>query len=366
VINPFEPQTLLGRQAELAQVCQVLKADGDLMLAGVPGSGRRRLIRYAAQKVGARVIEIDCLRAIDSHRFLYLLAQAILSHFEDTAALAVMQQWSQDQTIVLEVQASGQACLVWHGQDDWQVFRALLSLPQRLAEWLNIRIVIVFQNFPHIRSWDRSQRWERYLRQEIQQQSQVSYALIATVAEQWLDHSNLQVMMLTPLAAEEIQPWLVGAMASEGLKLEPDAIALFLEYVQGHLGDAIALARRIWLDHRGASSSATLPTTFTPIVIQPHHIHRSALALVEDLAVTFESLILLLPHSQVRVLESLALDPTDSPHSREYIQKHQLSRGGTLQGALTSLQQKGLVYGAELGYRITLPLLAFWLKHQLS
>jgi hypothetical protein len=100
--------------------------------------------------------------------------------------------------------------------------------------------------------------------------------------------------------------------------------------------------------------------------IQAHHVHRSALALVEDLSITFESLILLLPSSQVRVLESLALDPTDSPHSREYIQKHQLSRGGGLQGALASLQQKGLVYGAEHGYRITMPLLAFWLKHRLT
>ncbi len=66
------------------------------------------------------------------------------------------------------------------------------------------------------------------------------------------------------------------------------------------------------------------------------------------------------------MLESLALDPTDSPHAREYIQKHNLSRGGGLQGALASLEQKGLVYGAEQGYRIALPMLAFWLKYRLG
>jgi hypothetical protein len=68
----------------------------------------------------------------------------------------------------------------------------------------------------------------------------------------------------------------------------------------------------------------------------------------------------------VRVLESLALDPTDSPHAREYIQKHHLSRGGGLQGALASLEQKGLVYGASHHYKIALPLLAFWLKYRLG
>jgi hypothetical protein len=66
------------------------------------------------------------------------------------------------------------------------------------------------------------------------------------------------------------------------------------------------------------------------------------LSLVHDMSVTFEALLLLLPPSQARVLESLALDPTDSPQSNAYIKKHQLSRGGGLQGALTSLEQKGV------------------------
>jgi hypothetical protein len=154
-------------------------------------------------------------------------------------------------------------------------------------------------------------------------------------------------------------------MKSVGLKFESEgrAIALFLSYVQGNLGDAIALARRIWLDWRDLPS---LNGRQKEGLIQAHHVHRSALALVEDLSITFESLILLLPPSQVQVLESLTLDPTDSPHSREYIKKHQLSRGGSLQGALASLEHKGLVYGPKYGYRIALPLLGFWLKHRIG
>jgi hypothetical protein len=88
--------------------------------------------------------------------------------------------------------------------------------------------------------------------------------------------------------------------------------------------------------------------------------------LVADLSVTFESLILLLPNTQVRVLESLAIDPTPRPHAADYIRRHHLSRGGTLQGALASLEQKGLLYGAAQGYRIALPMLALWLKQRLG
>lgn len=390
VVNPFKPQNLIGRQSELQQVSQILAADGDLLLAGVPGSGRRTLLRHAACSVGARVIEIDCLRATDSNRFLQLLTEGIITAFQPSAELALIQQWSQEQPIILELTANGQARLVWHPtpKNEWVLFQSLLALPQAMAEWLDCRVVLVFLNFSHIRSWDRSEKWQSYLRQEIQQQTQVSYALIATVAESWVQDSKVKVIFLGPLEEAELRPWIVSALAIEGLRFEPDcqALDLFLAYVQGHVGDAIALARRVWLDHR-AFETFSMPTeafslashlkdntidhhvksqTLNPHVIYPHHVYRSILALVEDLSLTFESLILLLPPSQVRVLESLALDPTDSPHSRDYIQKHQLSRGGGLQGALASLEQKGLVYGPDYGYRITMPLLAFWLKYHLA
>ncbi|MBC7972133.1 MAG: ATP-binding protein [Verrucomicrobia bacterium] len=393
VVNPFTPQKLVGRQAELQQVSQILATDGDLLLAGVPGSGRRTLLRHAARAVGARVIEIDCLRATDSNRFLHLLTEGIIAVFQSSAELALIQQWSQEQPIILDITPSGQARLVWHPtpNNEWVLFQSLLALPQAIAERLDCRVVLVFLNFSHIRSWDRSEKWQSYLRQEIQQQTQVSYALIATVAESWVLDSNVKVILLGPLDDVELSPWIISALAAEGLQFEPEgqALELFLASVQGHVGDAIALARRIWLDYRAfeAFSSSTdhdSPEAATirrnrfqseyhaqsqPLkvhLVYPHHVYRSTLALVEDLSLTFESLILLLPPSQVRVLESLALDPTDSPHSREYIQKHQLSRGGGLQGALASLEQKGLVYGADYGYRMTMPLLAFWLKYHLA
>ncbi|UBF25453.1 ATP-binding protein [Kovacikia minuta CCNUW1] len=416
-VNPFNPQALVGRRAELNQVCHILASDGDLLLAGVPGSGRRTLLHRAAQTVGVRVIEIDCLRATDSTRFLKLLAEGITSVFNDPAELKLIQYWSKDQPVMLEQSAPTQVSLTWKldPKGEWCLFQSLLSLPQILAEWLNCRVVLVFLNFPHVRSWDRSDKWQSYLRQEIQEQTRVSYALIATVAESWVQHSNMQVILLGPLKHEDLQPWIVECMAAQGLQFDPNsgALHLFLDYIQGHVGEAIALARRIWSDQltlqggekaagsgqwaegkpgarsqekarrRGDAENSLIqnskfkiqnspyPTPHSPLptphsLISAHQVHQSTLSLVEDLSLTFESLILLLPPSQVRVLESLALDPTDSPHSREYIQKHQLSRGGGLQGALASLQQKGLVYGSEYHYRITMPLFAFWLKHHLT
>jgi hypothetical protein len=365
VANPFVPQYLVGRQQELEQVLQILSVDGDLLIAGVPGSGRRALMRWAALKLGARVLEIDCLRATDGMRFLQLLAESILAVFGLPEELVLVEHFLKRHPVSLEELPNGKPRLVWHFKSggEWLLFQTLLHFPQVMAQKLDCRVVIVLRNFPHIRSWDKDGKWEAYLRQEIALHTHVSYALIATVAEPWMEDTSLQVVMLAPLADGELRVWIEAAMLSEGLEFEDDAIALFLSYVQGHLGDAIALARRIALDCR---ISVSFEGSQNLGLIQAHHVHRSALGLMEDLSITFESLILLLPPTQVKVLESLALDPTDSPHSREYIQKHQLSRGGSLQGALASLEHKGLVYGAKYSYQIALPLLIFWLKYRIG
>lgn len=385
-MNPlFVPQGLIGRETELQKISQILTQDGDFSLVGAPGIGRRTLIYAAAQQVGARVLEIDCLRITNATRFLRLLADGILEVFAKPAELALIQRWSIGQPIVLEQALSQRPRLVWHETPgkEWSLFQSLLALPQLMAEWLDCRVVTVFLNFPHLRSWDRTGKWEDYLRQEIQQQSRVSYALVSTVVEAWVQQSKLPIVALAPLSDQVMQAWIVSAMAAEGLQFDQAsrALPLFLENVQGHLGNAIVLARRIWLDrhalyqqnHWEFAGRHPMPAK-EPVssegdsdqLIEAHHVHRSTLSIVEDMSITFESLILLLPPNQVRVLESLALDPTDKPQSREYIRKHQLSRGGSLQGALSSLEQKGLVYGPEYGYRIALPFLAFWLRQRLS
>lgn len=364
VNSPFVPQSLIGREVELEKVCHLLNQDSDFLVVGVPGIGRRSLIRAAAQQAGAKILEIDCLRCRSGNQLLRLLADRLTEIFSSPAELALMQRWSVEHPLSLDQTLPAQARLIWPetpGQE-WTLFTALLTLPQCLAEWLDSQVFIAFHNLPHIRSWDRQGQWETYLRAEIQRQSRVSYALVATMAEPWVYESGLPVIHLKPLANTDLQPWAILTMASEGLKFDPasQALSFFLSYVQGHFGDAIALAQRIWLEHQAFG------TQDSPHLIQAYHVQRSMLSLVQDMAVTFEALLLLLPPAQARVLETLALDPTDSPQSQAYIKKHQLSRGGGLQGALSSLEQKGLIYGPEMGYRTALPLLNFWLKQRLT
>ncbi len=358
----FVPNALIGRETEFQQIHQILLQDGDFLLVGAPGAGRRMLLGEAASAANARMLEIDCLRSTSANHFLRMLANSITDCFTSPEEISLLQTWSIPHPLTVELSPAGKAQLIWHlpAGKEWSLFERLLTLPQVMSEQLDCRVVMVFQNFPHIRSWDRKGKWEVYLRQEVQRHSRVSYALVSTVAEPWVYASKLEVIHLLPLSDEAMARWLAETMSAEGLIVDSEdgAIALFLSYTQGHLGDAIALARRIWLDYHAYG--------YTGGMIHTHHVHRSMVALIGDMSTTFEALVMLLPSSQVRVLESLALDPTDSPQSRGYIKKHQLSRGGGLQGALNSLEQKGLIYGPKFGYRIALPFLHFWLRQRLS
>jgi len=363
MVNPFVPQAPICREAELARVCALLASARDFVVTGVPGIGRRTLIRNAAKQVGSRCLEIDFLRCHNAGQFLRFFADGLTNLFSEPHELAKIQQWSLGKPLTLDPTRSLPARLVWPATPgkERSLFVELLDLLQQLAEGFGDRVAIAFHNFPHLRSWDRQGWWETYLREQIQRQNRVSYVLVATVAEPWMVASQLPVVPLAPLSDAELEPWLASSMAAAGLQFdrESQALALFLSYVQGHVKDAIALAQRVWLDYKAIAPPRATGT------IYDYHVHNSTLSLVQDIGVTFEALLLLLPPSQAHVLESLALDPTPSPQSQAYIKKHQLSRGGGLQGALNSLEQKGLIYGPQFGYRIALPLLGFWLKQRL-
>ena len=363
MINPFVSQSLTSRAAEQQQICMLLEKDRDFVVTGVPGTGRRTLVCNAAKRAGVRYLEIDCLRCRSASQFIRLLADSVIDAFRGSDELAQIYQWSQDQPLMVNQVLSDRVRIVWPTapSKEWSLFESILSLPQYLAEAQGYQVVVVFHNLVHIRGWDRHRKWETYLLQEIQHQNRVSYALVATVAEPWMSERSLPIIFLAPLRDHELKPWITDSMAAAGLEFDSEdrSLELFLEYARGHIKDAITLAQRIWLEchavHRDDS----------PGIVQSYHVHSAMLSLVQDISVTFEALLLLLPPTQAKLLESLALDPTDRPQSNTYIKKHHLSRGGSLQGALSSLEQKGLIYGPQLGYQVALPLFAFWLRQRL-
>lgn len=361
------PLELFGRQAQFQQITRALANDRDLLIAGVPGSGRRTLVRRAAEEVGAKTIEVDCIRATDGRRLVQLLCESISLAIKSQGAISFLREWIQgDASEFFRLSEGNRVTLQCHLQQTasderlWHAYEQLIAVPQQLAESVKRQVAIVLHGFPHIRAWDRTHQWENCLRREIRRQTEVSYVLVATLAEA-SDRSEdeeigLEVVKLTPLSDDVVAAWAIEVLHHHGLTFDPRSRSLeqFLAAVQGHIGDASALVRR--LRHvrspNGSIGNAEMEHTLQE--------------LLSDHSTVFESLLVVLPASQAQLLESLALDPTEKPQSREYIQKHHLSRGGSLQGAIAGLQHKGLIYGSDLGYKLALPLLALWIQQRLS
>ncbi|MBD2440822.1 ATP-binding protein [Nostoc sp. FACHB-110] len=353
------PLQLIGRSAEFQRIVEVLSKDGDLLITGVPGSGRRTLVKGGAQEVGAVVLEIDCIRATDGERFLQLLAEAISQNWE----ISKMQNWVNlyaSEFFTFDVEKKLKVSRSLGHKQLWQALEILLDLPQIMAVDLHKRLVLILHSFPHIRSWDRGNLWATTFRRKINQDSHVNYVLIATIAETsyHTDENNypLATVQLPPLARDVLAVWAREMLHVHRLTFDSrsKALPLFLDAVQGHIGDAMALIRRL--------RTSCLPDN----LITEQNVTEAIEGLLKDLSMTYESLLMLLPANQVHLLECLALDPTEKPQSKDYIQKHGLSRGGSLQGALAGLQHKGLIYGAEQSYELAMPLLNLWLRQRLS
>ncbi|HEY9802974.1 MAG TPA: ATP-binding protein [Leptolyngbyaceae cyanobacterium] len=353
------PLQLIGRSVEFQRIVETLAQDGNLLITGVPGSGRRTLVRWGVVEVGAIALDIDCIRATDGERFLQLLAEAISQNWE----AAKIQNWvteNASEFFVFDAETKLKLIRSLNQKQLWQAFELLLQLPQIMAVDVDKRVVVILQSFPHIRSWDRHNLWEMAFRNKINEDTHVNYVLVATIAETGNysqdEQNHLEAIQLPPLSRDVLAVWAREILHTAQLTFDSrsKALQLFSDAVQGHIGDAMALIRR-------------LKTSCNPdSLITEADVQQAIEGLLKDLSMTYESLLMLLPANQVHLLECLALDPTEKPQSRDYIQKHGLSRGGSLQGALTGLHHKGLIYGAEEGYKLAMPLLALWLRQRLS
>ncbi len=360
------------REKDFKRIINALEKDEDLLITGVPGSGRHILIQEAAHQAKVKVLKIDCIQTINKETFIKQLCHSIIQTFKNETSLTFLQQWhtnfaknlfdfqlAANNRQKLEL-AQSQNKKTGEEKDKFlfQAFETLIELPQKLAEVLEQRMVLILENFSHIRSWDRKDHeWEVYLKNTINKHELVSYVIVATISEintkiEGIENNQKKLVHinLSPLKEENLTSWL----DKKGLFFNEEGRKLFLNTVEGHLGDAQTLVRRLKATHTSNEE------------IGKEQVQKVVDDLLEDLSVVFESLLLLLPPSQVQVLECLALNPTETPYSRQYTQKHNLLRGGSLQNAILGLQEKGLLYNSDENYRITLPLLSQWIKKRLK
>ncbi|WP_218081610.1 hypothetical protein [Anthocerotibacter panamensis] len=349
----------LERPALREYAAKYLSKDGNLLLLGVPGSGRRSFIEGAVQDIQGTVLYLDCLRTTDKFRFITLLAQSFLSGFGNyEEGLEWVSKHLSHHRVQIDPRTRQLTLLCTSAKTLDRDFARLLELPQLIAERKQKRVVVFLNNFMHLGSWDRDETWQSHLRERLDRLPDANYVLGYGLgnAPELGDNtpaSDFEVLKLLPLTAMLIRNWF-----SQQFTLEERSLEAVLGLVQGHVSTAHALARH-------------LPTHR---LVEETDVEQAQAILLEQLSPTFETLLMQLPAIQCRVLETLALDPTSHPQSNDYTQEHGLPRGGSLQGALTALVKKDLLFGPDtigedkvtLSYQFCQPLLGLWVQQYLA
>ena len=392
---------LRGRSEQLKAISEAIDSDTDLVVAGPPGSGRHFIVGLAVEKAQqkSKSVEVDCLGATSRADFTELLCSAINHSFEEElGALPLkdsLQDWllSQSQTN-LYIKESGQLCIRFK-QDSCQNYidsewRNLLQVLKKIAQAHNLRVLLIFRNFTHIRTWEKEEIWELALRQEVKDIEEILYILIGTIGELQEDQYRLKDHLLKdrekgtkseavkqlrerlctsyksirlgPLADSDLEEFIDAKLTAAHMRLSSlnSVREHFLKLVDGSLGCAVMLLERIMEIYENEDKEDQIKE------IMKSELNKAIGSLLKEQADVYETILLMLPPRQAKLLMCLALDPTDKPHSRNYIQKHHLDKGGTTQGALLGLQKKGLIHHQESQvYKLTLPLLNLWI-HQRS
>lgn len=391
--NESPPDSLEAnsRTNELHSIVRNLRVDNDLLITGVPGSGRYTLVKRAAKETRAKLIEVDCIKATSGIDFVNLLIKSIYKAFGKNYEDIITQKLHniiEDRELFKLCQVGNISVVQLLSKMDidkvdktlpWKMFEFVVQLPGQIIENPDERVVVLLKQISHLRSWDREKnfkhKWEKHLRDKLNQDPKVSYVILETIAEleeldikddnekvfykdKLFSNAPIKVMELKPLSDNALLYLVEQILDKSNLTFGKKARGKkarekVLNSVQGHIDSAETLIKRLLLICKPRTE------------IDEDQVQDALNSLLKDLSPVFESLLLMLPASQLQLIECLAIEPSPKPHSKEYIDKYGLARGGTLQGAIKGLQQKGLIYGAEDNFQLTLPFFATWIRNNL-
>ena len=222
-----------ARSTELNQIVTALKQDQDLIVAGVSGSGRQFLVEVAAQKLGFKTMEVDCIRAISPLGFLRLLIAQVSQAFESSDISEKLLQGPGAHFFAQEPDGQEQRRLRLVGPSTQKeqkekllaVLEMLIDLIEELADIHEQYVVMILKNFTHLQSWDRDNNWSNFLKQRICEHSHFSYVLTATFGElkgSALREGTAKIIKLPYLNNGNVRSWAREEFRFQGLSFDAD------------------------------------------------------------------------------------------------------------------------------------------------
>ena len=218
------------------------------------------------------------------------------------------------------------------------------------------RACVALDEFQEITELAEAKRIEGVLRSQIQLQRDVSYFFVGSrrriLQEMFSDKSRAfyKSAFAYPLKEIPLKDFVVyiQTLFLQTGKTCPDSVAgEIYNRVQGYPHYVQKLAAIVWDLTEKECLAETVQSAYSALIDME----------APDFEATWSGLTLI----QRAVLKALALEPNALPYSREFLERHQLTVGGTQRAIQVLLRMDIVEKESEGGYRLTDPVMRAWL-----
>ncbi len=372
LINPFtfkeiDPDSpFCNRQQEQRDLLGYARANANVVLFSPRRYGKTSLVKRVQKELGTQgylTLFTDFFGITSAEEAAFRLARAF---FEMTRK---EENWFKKSIRLLksfrpvlkpddEGKLSLTVELATTKQKGLETIEEVLGSLDEFARDKKIKIQIVFDEFQEIVLLKESLSLEGIMRSHIQKQP-ISYFFVGSRRRLLLDMFN-----------ERKRPFFQSALNYELKALPHEELAPFLvdQFQRGKKECPLPVAEKISSRvHQHPYYAQKL--SFFVFETAEKKVNESDLKPAFDLLINaekpvFEAILQGLAPQQIVLLKALALDPSPSLFSFNYIKAHHLGSTGGIQGALKKLIQLDLIEKREKGFDVVDPLLRHWLSHQ--
>jgi len=240
-----------------------------------------------------------------------------------------------------------------------QLLEEVLEQTCRYAEQKGRGACVVLDEFQEITQLEQSRVIEATMRSVIQRHQGVAWLYVGSrrhlLRSMFADRNrpffdSASIVELHELPEEAVVPWITATFAQTGKVCSEATARLIYSCSRGYAYYVQQLASTAW--------------NLTEELCTDDLVDQADVILLRELSSGFEIILSSLSLAQKRLLQALALAPTDQPYSVDFLTKSQLSVGA-VQKAIRVLIDRDLV-GRRLdqNYQLVDALLAQWLTQQ--
>lgn len=371
--NPFTiqlvktPDDFCSRTKEIADLKTFAHNGENVVLFSPRRFGKSSLVmmvQKTLQKEGMLTAYIDLFPITSKKDFIQRLAHGFIKGIgkgiQSRSWLDKIKGLFKHIRPVMSVSQEGlDFSLEWNPKSEMPVLlEDLLTGLNGYVEKNKLRASIALDEFQEITELEESKEIEGILRSNIQTQRKISYYFIGSrrrILNDMFNNKNRPFYKsafnypLARISKEEFVPFIQKQFHGTKKRCSEKIAGLLYEKADGYPYYVQKLAYLLWETTEKEAGEEQLKKSYQ--------------ALLKLEQADFEAVWSGLSLGQRSLLKTLALEPTPSPYSKNYLEKHGLSLGGT-QKAMEALLSRDLIEESEKGFQLVDPVMAAWLQLQ--